>query len=543
VVFHVQTEDSGLLNPHLFTHLFHEGVIVSTRKLVYDAGSNEDAIKSLMQAQHKAVMKDLRRGAFDDKIDQYLSGTPGLEPRAGADPAAPLPRGTRAQTEESPPPADVIAERAAAAASSSLSEGSPIEIVNEELSEPIELPLKNQDLSEPIELPIKGQKPAAAAPAQPAPAQSRTKTAERTSPSVGRHPPPPAPEEDAPTLMGSSAGDVAAAISAANAGAQPQGRPGLRAATPPPIPPRPRDSNPLIEINVDEDDIDSRLRGPRDTAVSMDAVDLGDGVPARSGADSVPPQTVPVRQQQRPASHGAAALPPMKPPSRPSVQPPIVTRPAAGTDDSAPVEVHASAPPGGEPPSERPGQYSVSRKDAAVPMREQTGRLRALNPSSIPAGLTRPRTGGSGGVPTAPSSKPDSASTRAATPAPIRAQTPPPVQRPATPPPVAPRSPTPQAPPPSSGRVPQPQPNRVHVTAPITNRTPSPAPPTAGSGVVMSRPAVIVGAPQKPPTSQTQTRIRKAREDEGRGFGQGLISEKSLDEVILAYLSEDAEEK
>ena len=36
---------------------------------------------------------------------------------------------------------------------------------------------------------------------------------------------------------------------------------------------------------------------------------------------------------------------------------------------------------------------------------------------------------------------------------------------------------------------------------------------------------------------------RKAREDEGRGFGQGLISEKSLDEVILAYLSEDAEEK
>ena len=62
LIFHVQTEDSGLLNPHLFTHLFHEGVIVSTRKLVYDAGSAEDAIKGLMQAQHKAVMKDLKRG-------------------------------------------------------------------------------------------------------------------------------------------------------------------------------------------------------------------------------------------------------------------------------------------------------------------------------------------------------------------------------------------------------------------------------------------------------------------------------------------------
>jgi hypothetical protein len=61
---------------------------------------------------------------------------------------------------------------------------------------------------------------------------------------------------------------------------------------------------------------------------------------------------------------------------------------------------------------------------------------------------------------------------------------------------------------------------------------------------VMTRPAVIVGAPAKPATgTPTSPRVRKAREDEGRGFGQGLISEKSLDEVILAYLSEDAEEK
>jgi hypothetical protein len=34
VVFHVQTEDSGVDNPHLFTHLFHGGTILSTRKLV-----------------------------------------------------------------------------------------------------------------------------------------------------------------------------------------------------------------------------------------------------------------------------------------------------------------------------------------------------------------------------------------------------------------------------------------------------------------------------------------------------------------------------
>ena len=81
LIFHVQTEDSGVLSPHLFTHLFHAGVIVSTRKLVYDAGSDEGAIKSLMQAQHKAVMKDLKKGTFDDKIDAYLGGTEGLLPR------------------------------------------------------------------------------------------------------------------------------------------------------------------------------------------------------------------------------------------------------------------------------------------------------------------------------------------------------------------------------------------------------------------------------------------------------------------------------
>jgi hypothetical protein len=73
--------------------------------------------------------------------------------------------------------------------------------------------------------------------------------------------------------------------------------------------------------------------------------------------------------------------------------------------------------------------------------------------------------------------------------------------------------------------------------APLPSRVAS----SGGSGVVMTRPAVIVGAPAK--SVGTVPRIRKAREDEGRGFGQGLISEKSLDEVILAYLSEDADDK
>lgn len=82
LVFHVQTEDSGVDNPHIFTHLFQGGVIFSSRKLEYDAAADEQVVKSLMQAQHKAVLKDLKRGSFDEKIDSYLGHHPDLKPGA-----------------------------------------------------------------------------------------------------------------------------------------------------------------------------------------------------------------------------------------------------------------------------------------------------------------------------------------------------------------------------------------------------------------------------------------------------------------------------
>jgi hypothetical protein len=89
LVFHVQTEDSGLSNPHIFTHLFHGGVIISTRKLVYDPEAADDVVKGLMQAQHKAVLKELKDGKFTDKINQYLGSHPDLQPfDPGADTAS-----------------------------------------------------------------------------------------------------------------------------------------------------------------------------------------------------------------------------------------------------------------------------------------------------------------------------------------------------------------------------------------------------------------------------------------------------------------------
>jgi hypothetical protein len=98
LVFHVQTEDSGVQNPHIFTHAFHGGVILSSRRLNYDSGSSEESVKSLMQAQHKALLKDLKNGVLDDKIDEYLGGNPALEP---------APSRMRRDTLLTPPPPEV----------------------------------------------------------------------------------------------------------------------------------------------------------------------------------------------------------------------------------------------------------------------------------------------------------------------------------------------------------------------------------------------------------------------------------------------------
>ena len=431
LVFHVQTEDSGVLSPHLFTHLFHGGVIVSTRKLVYDAGSNEEAIKALMQAQHKAVMKDLKKGAFDNKIDQYLGGTEGLEPRAAG-------AADRAKTELDPGLAATVAEVAAAT--------------------PSEVPeMTSAAATIPNVTPSRAPTP----PRVPTPAQAPKPAAPPTARST--HP---------------------------------------RAATPPPVPARAKDdpdSSPVIEISID-DDSSVRLRAPRDT--------VEEGTQAAAEKRSTP-------------SLGAATLPPVarastRPPSRPAIQTPaVVTRPASegsrSRRDSDVVEVYAPPPPSVDPPPgarpESRGAYSVSRaskEQGDVPLREQTGRIAA---TPIPAGLGRPR-----------------------------------VQSNRTP--VA-GSQTPRPP----AEVSRTQPDAPRVAAAPRARTPTPARiPQMGAvgarpgapGVVMSRPAVIVGAPAKAATTGSQ-RVRKASEDAGRGFGQGLISEKSLDEVILAYLSEDAE--
>jgi hypothetical protein len=79
-LWHVQTEDSGVNNPHIFTHLFHEGTILATKRTDYDPASEVAVVQKMMQTQHKAMLRDVKAGAFDDKITRFF-GTPVVHAR------------------------------------------------------------------------------------------------------------------------------------------------------------------------------------------------------------------------------------------------------------------------------------------------------------------------------------------------------------------------------------------------------------------------------------------------------------------------------
>lgn len=76
VLFHVQSEDSGRAHPHIITHLYHGGTIIFSEKSSYasrvDEAQLEDVVRGLMEGQHKAVLKRLRAGDFDDSIRERL---------------------------------------------------------------------------------------------------------------------------------------------------------------------------------------------------------------------------------------------------------------------------------------------------------------------------------------------------------------------------------------------------------------------------------------------------------------------------------------
>ena len=74
-VFHVQTEDSGVTNPHIITLLYRGGVIIKSKKTSYSdilrIDNLEVVVEELMKEQHKEMMRRLKSGEYDDKAFSF----------------------------------------------------------------------------------------------------------------------------------------------------------------------------------------------------------------------------------------------------------------------------------------------------------------------------------------------------------------------------------------------------------------------------------------------------------------------------------------
>ena len=68
-VFHVQTEDSGVASPRIITLLYRGGVILASKKTSYadilKMENLDNIVEELMKDQHKAMMRRLKAGEFD----------------------------------------------------------------------------------------------------------------------------------------------------------------------------------------------------------------------------------------------------------------------------------------------------------------------------------------------------------------------------------------------------------------------------------------------------------------------------------------------
>ena len=68
LVYHVQTEDKGKVNPLIETLIYKGGEILASRRLPYAElvhdSDTEAAISRLMEEQHKAMILEVKRGRF-----------------------------------------------------------------------------------------------------------------------------------------------------------------------------------------------------------------------------------------------------------------------------------------------------------------------------------------------------------------------------------------------------------------------------------------------------------------------------------------------
>lgn len=125
-VYHVQTEDGGEKSPQVVTLLYHGGTILASTKTSYadqlGVDQLEKRVEELMKRQHRGMLRRLKEGEFDGRIENLkfaaateLPGTPA--PGASTDPApldpAPVPSPPSPPPVPPPPPATPISVPAA----------------------------------------------------------------------------------------------------------------------------------------------------------------------------------------------------------------------------------------------------------------------------------------------------------------------------------------------------------------------------------------------------------------------------------------------
>ncbi len=69
VTFHVQTEDNGVKNPYIVTHVFISGNIIATKKTSYmdiiKIENLEKILRELMEEQQKEMVQKIQNGEYD----------------------------------------------------------------------------------------------------------------------------------------------------------------------------------------------------------------------------------------------------------------------------------------------------------------------------------------------------------------------------------------------------------------------------------------------------------------------------------------------
>jgi hypothetical protein len=81
-VYHVQTEDSGIKNPHIITLLYYKGTILARKKISYahiaSAPDYQEKVREIMKDQHKAMLKELITGrhTMDRPAQEEQAATP-----------------------------------------------------------------------------------------------------------------------------------------------------------------------------------------------------------------------------------------------------------------------------------------------------------------------------------------------------------------------------------------------------------------------------------------------------------------------------------